>query len=147
MKGLDSFEINRDLTLDELAAFMEAYWNKEEYGEFVVGDPIDTSPNPKTKYIILPATESWCVIIYPKTGGLFKKKSQIKAACTYTSRGAGKLTEHGAKIGRIETTGDKIKDAKNAKELNQEMNTVADGIMRQYMDYLRELMDRAGMLA
>lgn len=147
MKGMDSFEINRELTLDELAAFFEANWNKEEYGDFAVGDPTSSNPDLKTKYIILPATPSWCVIIYPKTGGLFKKKSQIKAACTYTSEGAGKLVEHGSKIGKVHTTGEKIRDAKNAKELNQEMNTVADGIMRQYMDYLRELMGQAGMLA
>ncbi|MBQ6360145.1 MAG: hypothetical protein IJJ25_03235 [Lachnospiraceae bacterium] len=146
MKGMDSFEINREITLEELAAFMQANWNREEYGDFVIGDPASSNPDPKTKYIILPASESWCVIIYPKSGGLFKKKSQIKAACTYTSAGAGKLTEHGAKIGHYETTGEKIRDAKNAKELNQEMNTVADGIMRTYMDHLRELMDREGML-
>lgn len=146
MKGLDSFEINREISLDELVSFMEAHWDKAEYGEFVVGDPIDSNPDPKTKYIILPASESWCVIIYPKVGGLFKKKSQIKAACTYTKQGAGKLTKYGAKINHYETTGEKIKDAKNAKELNQEMNTVADGIMRQYMDYLRELMREEGFL-
>ena len=147
MKGLDSFEIRREMTLEELAAFMEANWDKEEYGNFRVGDPMTSDPDVKTKYIILPATESWCVIIYPKTGGLFKKKSQIKAACTYTSGGAGKLVEHGKKIGQVQTTVDKIKDAKNAKELNEEMNTVADGIMRQYTDYLRELMEREGLLA
>ena len=146
MKGIDSFEVNREITLEELAAFMRAHWNTEEYGDFVVGDPMSSNPDPKTKYIILPATESWCVIIYPKAGGLFKKKRQVKAACTYTSKGAGKLTEYGSKIGRYHTTGEKIQDAKNAKELNQEMNTVADGIMREYMDYLRELMGEAGML-
>ena len=144
MKGLDSFEINREITLEELAQFMEAHWNKEEYGTFRVGDPMGADT--KTKYIVLPASEGWCVIIYPKTGGMFKKKTQIKAACTYTSEGAAKLVEHGNKIGRVQTTSEKIKEAKNAKELNQEMNTVADGIMRQYMDYLRELMKQAGFM-
>ena len=144
MKGLDSFEINRSLTLDELALFMQSHWNKEEYGDFIVGDPLGADT--KTKYIVLPATEGWCVIIYPKTGGVFKKKNLIKAACTYTSDGAMKLVEHGSKIWQYQTTVDKIKDAKNAKELNQEMNTVADGIMRQYMEYLKHLMTQAGMI-
>ena len=144
MKGMDSFEINRELTLEELAAFMQARWNRAEYSDFYVGDPMGAET--KTKYIVLPATERWCVIIYPKTGGLFKKKSLVKAACTYTSAGAGKLVEHGKKIGRYQTTGEKIKDAKNAKDLNEEMNTVADPIMREYMGYLKELMTQAGLV-
>ena len=55
MKGLDSFEINREMTLDDLAQFMEQHWNREEYGGFVVGDPRGTGSG--TKYIVLPASE------------------------------------------------------------------------------------------
>ena len=146
MKGLDSFEIKREMTLQELATFMEEHWDKEEFGSFYVGDPKDPNLDTKTKYIVLPATEGWCVIIYPKSGGLLKKKNQIKAACTYTSAGAMKLVEHGRKIGKYHGVSDEIKDARNAKELNQEMNTVADGIMRAYMEYLKNLMGFEGLV-
>ena len=67
MKGLDSFEINRSLTLDELALFMQSHWNKEEYGDFIVGDPLGADT--KTKYIVLPADDTEAIERYSHVEG------------------------------------------------------------------------------
>ena len=143
MKGMDSFETTREMTLDELAQFMDEHWDRDQYNDFKVGHP--TAANAKDQYIILPASENWCVIIYPKTGGLRKKKYEIKLACTYTTPGATKLLEREHSVFRKKTVD--VKRAKNAVNLNKEMQTVADEALRIYSDYLKQLMREAGFIS
>lgn len=47
----------------ELLDFMEANWDKEEYGDFFFGQPTMGSV---AGYICLPATNRFMVIVYPK---------------------------------------------------------------------------------
>ena len=143
MKGMDSFEIKRELTLDELAEFMEKHWDKDQYGDFVVGHP--TAQNSDVRYVMLPATEHWCVIIYPKSGGLFSKKNQIKASCTYTTDGALKMLDRGGRFVKYNSTEAGFRRAKNQKELNDEMRGEGDAILHEYMDHLRSLMEEEGL--
>lgn len=143
MKGMTSFETTRELTLDELADFMRENWDTNVYSSFIVGDPMGATGG--TEYVVLPATSRWCVIVYPKTSGLFKKKNEIKLACTYTSEGIGGLLKQGSLPARYETTGEKIRRSKEARDSNAEMNKVADPIMREYASHLQELMRSAGL--
>ena len=48
---------------EQLLAFMEENWNKEEYGGFFFGRP---TPGSVLEYICLPATDRFMVIVYPK---------------------------------------------------------------------------------
>ena len=50
-------------TKEELLEFMEAKWNREEYGDFFLGKPTSASLG---EYICLPATNRFMVIVYPK---------------------------------------------------------------------------------
>ena len=143
MKGLDSFEIKKEMTLDELAAFMEEHWDKEEYNDFFVGHP--TAPNSGIRYVVLPATERYCVIIYPKCRGAFSKKNLIKASCTYTSSGQKKMVDRGARAVPYNSTYARMQRSKNMRELGKELRGDADAIMRRYMDHLKELLKEAGL--
>ena len=143
MKGMDSFEIKQPMTLAELASFMEEHWDKEQYNDFFVGNP--TSESAPDQYVILPATENYCVLVYPKSGGLFKKTDKIKLACAYTPDGAKKLVWKGASRAKYETVFDKAKKAKNAKELNDEMQGPGDEMLRSYSACLKKLMQEAGL--
>ena len=48
---------------EELLAFMEENWDKEQYGEFILEKPTKAS---LSEYICLPATNRFMVIMYPK---------------------------------------------------------------------------------
>ena len=134
----------RLLTLDELAQFMEEHWDRDQYNDFRVGHP--TSASASVRYVILPATDSWCVIVYPKGPGLFSKKNKVKLACTYTTAGAMKSLDRGApRFVAYNSVTAGIQRSKNAKELNQEMRTASDGFLTEYAAYLRELLSNAGL--
>ena len=143
MKGLDSFEIKKEMTLDELAAFMEEKWDKDQYNGFIVGHP--TAPDSGIRYVILPVTERYCVIIYPKCGGVLSKKNLIKASCTYTTSGQNKMMERGSRFMPYNSTYSKMQRTKNQRELGKELRGEADEIMHYYMDHLKELLKEAGL--
>ena len=146
MKGRQTIEVNRPFTLDELEQFMQQHWDKAEYNDFTVGHP--TALSSSTRYIILPATEKWCTIVYPKESGLFKKEHKIVLTSTFTTSGAIKQLDRGApRFVRYNSTTAQMQRAKNTRELGDEMRGPAEEVLQEYTAYLRSLLQRAGYLA
>ncbi len=144
MKGRQTIDTNRAFTLDELAQFMGARWEQGTHNEFRLGHP--TNPAAPDRYIVLPATDNWCTIVYPKTGGLFKKQPKIVLTSTYTTAGATWLAEHGPPMMR-DSLEEGIRQSKKARALNQEMVGEAEEYLLWYTAHLRELLGAAGFLA
>ena len=146
MKGRQTIEVNRSFTLEELEHFMQQYWDKGEYNDFMVGHP--TAPDSSSRYIILPATDKWCTIVYPKEGGLFKKEYKIVLTSTFTTSGAIKQLDRGApRFVRYNSTTAQIQRMKNTRELGDEMRGPAEEILQDYTAYMRSLLQQAGYLA
>lgn len=55
MIGRQVLPINKSITLQELEQIMQDNWDKEQYGNFVIGKPTKASVE---EYILLPATPS-----------------------------------------------------------------------------------------
>lgn len=85
MIGRQVIETNRAFTLEELQQFMQEHWNREQYNDFVIGRP---TPASVEKYILLPATERFMVIVFSrKAGGLFSKKDKVILSVCDTPEG------------------------------------------------------------
>lgn len=75
MIGREVIVTEKAYTLQELYDFMEERWDKEQYNDFFLGKPSKASIE---EYIILPCTERFLVIVYPRTGGsLFSKDNKV----------------------------------------------------------------------
>lgn len=90
MIGRQVIEVNQAFTLKELEAFMTQHWDKAEYNEFFIGRPTKASIE---EYILLPATNRYMVIVFPRAaGGIFNKKNKVVLSVCDTPAGAmGKL--------------------------------------------------------
>ncbi len=86
MIGRQVIKTNQAFTLEELEQFMRSNWDTEQYNDFVIGKPTAASIE---KYILLPATERFMVIVYPrKAGGLFTKDNKVVLTVCNTPQGA-----------------------------------------------------------
>ena len=56
MTGRQVILINKSLTLQELEVLMQENWDKEQYGNFMIGRPTKASIE---EYILLPATQRY----------------------------------------------------------------------------------------
>jgi len=125
MKGREVIGINRTMTLQELCGFMQRYWDKERYNDFVVGRP---AAGAFQDYIMLPATARCVVCVYPR-------KEKVILAVMTNAEGqmslAGSLVLGG--YGRMGMVGESQGVASQANEL--------------YAAYLEALFAGAGMLS
>ena len=86
MTGRQVILTNRSFTLEELYDFMKEHWDVNEAGEFTVGRPTKASIE---EYILLPATQRYMTIVYPrKEGGLFSKENKVILTTVDTPDGA-----------------------------------------------------------
>lgn len=75
MIGREVIITNKAFTRDELYKYLYDRWDVEAFPEPTIGRP---TPGSIAEYIILPASERYLVIVYPKAaGGLFNKKNKI----------------------------------------------------------------------
>ena len=85
MTGREVILTNRSFTPQELYEFMEEYWDKEEYNDFVLGSPTDMSVG---MYVMLPATARHLVIVYSRDKGFLNKEKKVVLSVAMTSAGA-----------------------------------------------------------
>ena len=86
MIGRQVIPINKPITLQELEQIMQEHWDKEQYGNFRIGRPTTASIE---EYILLPATQRFLVIVYPRAaGGLFSKENKVILSTADTPEGA-----------------------------------------------------------
>ena len=86
MIGRQVIPISKSITLQELEQLMQEHWNKEQYGNFRIGRPTRASVE---EYILLPATQRFLIIVYPRAaGGLFSKENKVILSTADTPEGA-----------------------------------------------------------
>ena len=139
MIGRQVIKTNRSFTLEELEQFMKEHWNKDQYNHFIIGRPTAASVE---KYILLPATRRFMVIVFPrKAGGIFSKENRVVLSVCDTPEGAKQdlfrsVPSHNAFFGawKISTT----------MSMEEERKGPAEEILQKYAVYLKELLEAAG---
>ena len=113
---------------EELLAFMEANWNREEYGDFWFGKPTAASIS---EYICLPATNRFVVIMYPK------KEKVVLTVCDspegVKSRAIQSIPHQGRIISSIITTVE-------LGSYEQERRGPAEKVLLAYTAYMKSLL-------
>ena len=139
MTGRQVIKTNRAFTLEELAQFMQENWNKDLYNHFIIGRPTAASVE---KYILLPATGRYMVIVFPrKAGGLFSRDNKVVLSVCNTPEGAKQdlyrsIPSHNAFFGawKISTT----------MSMEEERKGPAEEALLKYTEYLKVLLKMAG---
>ena len=139
MTGRQVIKTTRAFTLEELEQFMQEHWNKEQYNHFIIGRPTAASVE---KYILLPATGRFMVIVFPrKAGGLFSKDNKVVLSVCDTPEGAKQdlfrsIPSHNAFFGiwKISTT----------MSMEEERKGPAEDTLQKYAEYLKGLLKTAG---
>ncbi len=143
MKGRQTIVINRAMTPEDVLKFMEEHWDKEAMSEF--GTTKKSSG--ALEYIVLPATENWDIIIYPKAaGGLFNKENKIVLSAARALHAIDPSRVDYARFFRDKDTFDRIKDSKEAIDLNKEMMGPCEDALQEYTGFMKKLLEEAGYL-
>ena len=113
---------------EQLLEFMEANWNKEEYGDFFFGRPTMGSV---AEYICLPATNRFMVIMYPK------KEKVVLTVCDAPEGLKSRLIQSIPHQGKV------IPSAITLVELGsyeKERKGPAEQVLQAYTAYMKELL-------
>ena len=113
---------------EELLEFMEANWNKEEYGDFFFGKPTMGS---FAEYICLPATNRFMVIVYPK------KEKVILSVCDtpegVASRAIQSIPHQGSVITSIISLAD-------LGTYEKERKGPAEEVLQAYTEHMKQIL-------
>ena len=139
MIGRQVIKTNRAFTLKELEQFMQEHWDKTQYNQFAIGRPTAASIE---EYILLPATDRFMVIAYPrKAGGLFNKDNKVILTVCNTPAGAEQeiyrsIHSHNVFFGvwKISTT----------MSMEEERKGPAEEILQKYTAHMNDLLKAAG---
>ena len=139
MTGRQVIKTTRAFTLEELEQFMQEHWNKEQYNHFIIGRPTAASVE---KYILLPATGRFMVIVFPrKAGGLFSKDNKVVLSVCDTPEGAKQdlirsIPSNNAFFGAWKGAA--------TMSMEEERKGPAEDILQKYAEYLKGLLKTAG---
>lgn len=132
IKGREVIKVSFNWTLDELYDFLREKWNITEYGAFEIGRP---NPFSVERYIYLPATRNCLVIAFARKGKIIfsvaDNTNGIKLAA------ATAIPTH--------NTIAKIYQSSLAVERAKEMRGPAAEICAEYAEYMKRLLDEAGL--
>ncbi len=118
---------------------MQENWDAERYNRFAIGRPTAASIE---QYILLPATDRFMVIAYPrKAGGFFSKDNKVILTVCNTPTGAEQeiyrsIHSHNIFFGawKINTT----------LSMEEERKGPAEEALQKYAAYMKQLLGRAG---
>ena len=138
MIGRQVIKTNKEFTLEELHRFMKEHWDTEQYNHFIIGRPTSASVE---KYILLPATGRFMVIVFPrKAGGLFSKDNKVVLSVCDTPEGVKQdlvrsIPSNNAFFGawKISTT----------MSMEEERKGPAEDTLQKYTAYMKELLSAA----
>ena len=141
MIGRQVIVINKTFTLQELEQFMQENWDKEQYNDFGIGKPTSLSVD---EYILLPATQRYLVIVYPKAaGGLFNKENKIVLTVADTPAGAveglAAFNPKGGPLSGIWKTGVVMNAEKERKG-------PAEDVLQAYTAHMKDILSKNGVL-
>ena len=143
MKGRQTIVINRTMTLEDVLKFMEEHWDRETMSEFGTRRKSDGT----LEYVVLPATENWDIIIYPKAAGcLFNKENKLVLSAARSLHAIDPSKVNYARFFRDKDTFDRIKDSKEAIDLNKEMMGPCEDALQEYTGFMKKLLEEAGYL-
>ncbi|MDD4367226.1 MAG: hypothetical protein PHV38_06085 [Eubacteriales bacterium] len=133
MKGRQVIKVKTDFSKEGLFDFMEQHWAKDQYNSFYVGKP---NPLSFEEYIILPATERFMVITYPK-------KDKIVISVCQTPGGLKNQL-----ITSIPSDGIFFNVYKLSQNMSMEKERKgpAEEVLQKYTEYMRSLLAEAGLL-
>lgn len=139
MIGRQVIPTKQAFTLESLEKFLQAHWDKREYNDFMIGRP---TPASVEEYILLPATERYMVIVFPrKAGGLFNKENKVVLSVCDTPEGIRDsiitmIPTHNIFFG--------IRKISKTMSREQERKGPAEEVLQKYTAYLRGLLVQAG---
>ncbi len=113
---------------EELLDFMEANWNKEEYGDFFFGKPTMGSV---AGYICLPATNRFMVIVYPK------KDKVVLTVCDAPEGLRSRLVQSIPHQGRIFSS---IVTMAELGSYEKERRGPAEEVLQAYTAHMKEIL-------
>ncbi len=141
MTGREVILTNKSFTPEELYEFMEGHWDKDNYGDFVLGSPTDVSIG---QYVMLPATSRHLVIVYSRDKGFMSKEKKVVLSVAMTSAGAAE-----AMARSIPTGGRVIAGAVKIGSVisqNQDRTGPAQAALELYAEHMRSILGEAGYL-
>ena len=141
MVGRQAITIRKALSLRELEQFMQENWDKEQYSDFRIGKPTAASIG---EYILLPATNRFLVIVYPKAaGGLFSKENKIVLSVADTPAGAqAAFFEYFPAKGPIFN----LWQTSKVLDSEKERKGPAEEVLQAYTKHMKEILLKNGLL-
>lgn len=141
MIGRQVILTNRSFTLEELHAFMKEHWDVNEGGEFIIGRPTKASIE---EYILLPATQRYMTIVYPRSaGGLFSKENKVILSTADTPSGAIEGLAQTIPTGNIFVG---IAQMTSLSSSEKERKGPAEDVLQCYTQYMKRILGEAGYL-
>ena len=141
MIGRQVLLTNREFTLEELYEFMKAHWDINEAGSFKIGRPTKASIE---EYILLPATERFVTIVYPrKAGGMFSKDNKVILSTADTPAGAWEGIAQTIPTGNIFIG---MAQMKSLSSSEKERKGPAEDVLQRYTAYMKKILGEAGYL-
>ena len=141
MVGRQVLPINKSITLQELEQIMQENWDKEQYGSFVIGKPTKASVE---EYILLPATQRYLVIVYPRAaGGLFNKENKVILSTADTPEGAKiAVAEYFPTKGPLT----KLWQTSSVLSAEKERKGPAEEMLQAYTAHMKDILEKTGLL-
>ena len=142
MTGRQVLLTNRAFTLSELEQFMQENWDRENYSDFSRGKPTAISAE---EYILLPATQRFLVIVYPRAaGGLFSKENKIVLSVADTPEGAQQaFFEYIPNKSPIFS----LWQTSKVLSADKERKGPAEQALLAYTEHMKDLLSKNGLLA
>ncbi len=141
MIGRQVIPISKSITLQELEQLMQEHWDKEQYGNFKIGRPTRASIE---EYILLPATQRFLVIAYPRAaGGLFSKENKVILSTADTPEGAQiAIAEYLPTKGPLT----KLWQTGSVLSAEKERKGPAEEVLQAYTAHMRDVLKKCGLL-
>ena len=141
MIGRQVIPINKSITLQELEQLMQEHWDKEQYGNFRIGRPTKASIE---EYILLPATQRFLIIVYPRAaGGLFSKENKVILSTADTPEGAQiAIAEYFPTKGPLT----KLWQTGSVLSAEKERKGPAEEVLQACTAHMRDILKKSGLL-
>ena len=132
---------NRAFTHEELLQFMQERWDTAEYNQIITDPAVSMYTG---RYVVLPATTRYCIIVYSRAaGGLFNKEDKVVLTIAKTPAGAGEMMMRSIPTQNAIFGIAKIADTMSEKK---EREGPTEEILQKYTDYMETLLREAGYL-
>ena len=132
--------INRPISIEELYAFMQQYWDTDRYGDFMLDYRNRLSSE---MCIFLPATKRFMIMICTSETGVFHKQNCVSLSVVETPAGmeeelkrsfpTGNLLFGAIKVGRLAS-------------IEKEKNKLAESRLTDCTNYMKHILSAAGLL-